>query len=284
MILTHQKFDLRDKCLIEKVIIQAPFRFAVNFQDEACFIYFAEGKTKINSSNEQHEIGHQESVLLKCGTYFADLLKYSDADRFEILVFHLSSDLLRNLYQNEIPTFIKSSHQNSFIHKVTTSGVIKKFIENLYFYFENPHLVSDELLELKVKELVLLLVQTKNAESVVSLFSELFTPRNLSVKEVVNSHLFSQLSIDDLASLSNLSVSTFNRTFQSIFNTTPANYIKTKRLQRAKELLSISSLTVSEIAFQTCFNDAAHFSRSFKVVYLCSPTEYRLSLKQSKKN
>ena len=234
MILTHQKFDLRDKSLIEKVIIQAPFRFVTNFQDEACFIYFAEGKAKINSADEQREIKHQESILLKCGTYFADLLKYSDADRFEIVVFHLYPDLLRNLYQNEIPTFIKSSHKNSSIHKVTTNDVIKKFIENLYFYFDNPQLVSDELLELKVKELVLLLVQTKNAESVVSLFSELFTPRNLSVKEVVNNHLFSQLSIHDLATLSNLSVSTFNRTFQSIFNTTPANYIKVKRLERAR--------------------------------------------------
>ena len=281
MVLTHQKFDLGDKRLIEKVIIQAPFRFVTNFQDEACFIYFAEGKAKINSVDEQQEIKHHESILLKCGTYVADLLKYSGADRFEIVVFHLYPDLLRNLYQNEIPTFIKSSRKNSFIHKVTTNDVIKKFMENLYFYFDNPQLVSDELLELKVKELVLLLVQTKNAESVVSLFSELFTPRNLSVKEVVNNHVFTQLSIHDLATLSNLSVSTFNRTFQSIFNTTPANYIKVKRLERARELLSVSSLTVSEIAFQTCFNDVSHFSRSFKTAYKSSPSEYRLALKES---
>ncbi len=280
MILNHQKFNFDDKCLIEKVIIQAPFRFAVNFQDEACFIYFAEGKTKINSASEQTEITHQESVLLKCGSYFADLLKYSNADRFEILVFHLYPDMLRKIYKNEIPAFLKPPSKNSFIHKVATDDVIEKFIESLYFYFDNPQLVSDELLELKIKELVLLLVQSKNAESVVSLFSELFTPRNLSIKEVVNNHLFSNLSIDDLATLSNLSVSTFNRTFQTMFNDTPANYIKTKRLERAKELLEMSSLSVSEIAFQTCFNDVAHFSRSFKATHQCSPTEYRLSLKQ----
>lgn len=281
MVVTHQKFDFGDKCLIEKVIIQAPFRFAVNFQDEACFIYFAEGKTKINSANEQTEIEHQESVLLKCGTYFADLLKYSNADRFEILVFHLYPDILRKIYKNEIPTFLKPSQKNAFIHKVATDDLIKNFIESLYFYFDNPQAVSDELLELKVKELVLLLVQTKNAESVVSLFSELFTPRNLNVKEVINSHIFSHLSIEDLANLSNMSVSTFNRTFQTMFNDTPANYIKTKRLERAKELLSVSSLTVSEIAFQTCFNDVPHFSRSFKAEHSCSPSEFRLSLKKS---
>jgi hypothetical protein len=33
MLLNHQKFDFEDKCLIEKVVIQAPFRFSVNFHD-----------------------------------------------------------------------------------------------------------------------------------------------------------------------------------------------------------------------------------------------------------
>jgi AraC-like DNA-binding protein len=280
VVLTHQKFDFRDKCLIEKVIIQAPFRFAVNFQDEACFIYFAEGKTKINSANEQTEISHKESVLLKCGSYFADLLKYSDSDRFEILVFHLYPDVLRALYKNEIPAFLKRPSNKTFTHKIATDDFVKKFIESLYFYFDNPELVSEELLELKIKELILLLIQTKNAESVLSLFSELFTPRNLTIKEVVNNHLFSNISIIDLANLSNLSLSTFNRTFQTVFNDTPANYIKTKRLERAKELLSMSSLTISEIAFQACFNDVAHFSRSFRAVHGCSPTEFRMFIKR----
>jgi AraC family transcriptional regulator, exoenzyme S synthesis regulatory protein ExsA len=281
MILAHQKFDFENKSLIEKMIIQAPFRFATNFRDEACFIYFFEGKTKINSPREQKWVEAGEAVLLKCGSYFSDFLKYNTADRYEILVFHLYPDLLRKIYSNEIPAFMKPAENKSFIHKVAPNDVIKKFIESLYFYFDNPELVSDELLKLKIKELVLLLVQTKNAESIISLFSDLFTPRNKNVKEVVNNHLFSDLSIDDLARLSNLSVSTFNRTFQTLFNDTPANYIKIKRLERAKELLTISSLTASEIAFQTCFNDAAHFSRSFKATYHCSPSAYRLSVKKA---
>jgi len=276
MVLAHQKFNLDDKCLIEKVIIQAPFRFVVNFQNQACFIYFAEGKTKISSAGGQTEIAHHGSVLLKCGSYFADLLKYSNADRFEILVFHLYPDILRKVYKSEIPTFLKQP-SNSLIEKIATDDVIKKFIESLYFYFDNPALVSDELLELKIKELVLLLVRSKNGQSIVSLFSELFTPRNLSIKEIVTNHLFSDLSILDLANLSNLSVSTFNRIFQTVFKNTPASYIKTKRLERAKELLSVSSLSVGEVAFQTCFNDAAHFSRCFRAKYQCSPTEYRSS-------
>jgi AraC-like DNA-binding protein len=275
MVLSHQKFDLGDKCLIEKITIQAPFRFSGNFQDEACFIHFSKGQTKINSPIEQQTIESEDSVLLKCGSFFADLTRYSTDAHFEILVFHLYPEVLRKVYKHEIPTFLKSPEKKSYFQKVITSDVVKQFVESLYFYFENPSLVSDELLELKIRELFLLLVQTKNAESVVALFSDLFTPRTLSLKEVVHNHLFSSLSIEDLAHLSNLSVSTFNRTFQSLFNDTPANYIKMKRLDRAKELLDISSLSISEIAFQTCFTDVAHFSRSFKVAHHYSPSEYR---------
>ncbi|NJO87846.1 MAG: hypothetical protein HC831_01970 [Chloroflexia bacterium] len=46
MILDHKKFDFGEKSLIEKVTVKAPFRFYVDFPDEACFIYFEEGNTK----------------------------------------------------------------------------------------------------------------------------------------------------------------------------------------------------------------------------------------------
>jgi len=218
MVLNHQKFYFGDKCLIEKVVIQPPFRYSVHFHDEACFIFFLEGKAKINSPYEQIRIGPEEAVLLKCGSYFADLEKYNTAGKYEILVVHLYPDILRKIYKNEVPSFVKHSENNSFIHKVGAHDFVKKFIEGLLFYFDNPELVSDELLELKVKELVLLLVQTENAVPIMSLFADLFTPRHINIKEVVNNHLFTDLSIEDLASLTNLSVSTFSRSFQTMFN------------------------------------------------------------------
>ena len=271
MVLAHQKFYLGDQCLIEKMVIQAPLRFATNFQNEACFIYFAEGEAKINSASEQAAISHRESVLLKCGTYFADLLRYGNADRFEILVFHLYPGILKRIYKNEIPGFLKMP-EKSVINKIATDEVVKKFIESLYFYFDHPDLISDDWLELKIKELVLLLMRSKNAESVASLFSDLFTPRNLNIKEVVNNHLFSNLSLDDLAGLCNISLSTFNRTFQTLFSDTPANYIKIKRLERARDLLLMSSLTVGKLQFKPvltiCRTFPGHSGRSIDVHHL----------------
>ena len=280
MILSHQEIELWGKCLIEKVRIEAPFRFSVNFPNQACFIYYEEGASTVNSPLEQVSIKNEESLLLRCGTYFSNLLAYPGSDKYEILVVHLHPDTLRKIYQHQFPAFIKQQTSKSYIHKTAPASqkVIKKFIESLYFYFENPSFVNDELLELKVKELILLLMQSKNAVSVIDLLLDLFTPRQVSIKEVLHQHLFSDILIEDLAGLVNMSVSTFKREFYELYQDTPANYIKTKRLERARELLMISTLTVSEVSFQTGFHDVAHFSRTFKSTYGHTPTEFRQSL------
>lgn len=275
MILNHQKFNFGEKCLIEKVTIQAPYRFSVDFPDEACFIFFEEGTTKVNSPYEQVPVTAQESVLLKCGSYFSDLFASPQSDRYEIIVVHLQKNLLREIYKQDIPSFSKSSENTNFIRKIETQALIKEYIKGLHFYFDSPSVVSDELLALKIKELILLLIQTKNAASVNALFKQLFTPQHISIQEVVSSHIFSDLSIEDLAELSHLSISTFKRQFKNIFNDTPANYIRTKRLGKAKELLSINNLSISQIAYETRFNDVAHFSNAFKAAYNCSPSAYR---------
>jgi AraC-like DNA-binding protein len=277
MILFHHKFDFENKCLIEKMVIQAPFRFLTHFRDEACFIYFSEGRASINSARERVDIQPSDAVLLKCGTYFSELIRHRSGDRFEILVFHLYPEILRNIYKDELPSTIERAKDNKLADKLVSSEIIKKYIDGLQFYFENPQLVNAEVLNLKVRELILLLLQSKNAESIASLFSDLFSPRDIQIQEIIANHLFSPLSINDLAELANISVSTFTRMFQKLYNTTPANYIKERRLERAKQLLGVGSRTVSEIALETGFNDLAHFSRVFKSYYQVTPSEYRHS-------
>lgn len=274
MILDHQKFDYGERRLIEKVTIKAPFRFAVDFPNDACFIYFEEGSTKVNAPYEQVAVNTGDSILLKCGTYFSDLMAHAPNKAYEIIVVHLPQHVLQEIYHYDLPPKVEAK-PSPYIQKPDEKLLIREFIKSLHFYFDNPAVVSDELLALKLKELILLLMKTQNASSVQLLFQQLFTPQEIDIREVVNSHLFSDMSVEDLAYLCHMSESTFKRKFKKVFSDSPANYIKSKRLQRAKELLSLGHLSVSEIAFSTCFNDVAHFSRSFKAAYGCSPSEYK---------
>ena len=274
MILKHEKIYYGAHPLIETVVIKPPFRLSFNFPDEACFIYFKSGETKINAPYQKQSVRSNNAVLLRCGTYFSELLPTIEQEVYEILVFHLPKELIRKIYINEFRV-IPKPHNKNFIYKISSSSILTEFIKGLQFYLKTPKIVSEELLNLKIQELILLLSQTQNVTTIQELLSDAFSPVEVNLKEVVNSHIFTDCSINDLAVLCNQSPSTFNRNFRNIFNDTPSNYIKTRRLEKAKYLLEHTRLTVSEIAFETCFYDTPHLSKSFKEKYGNTPNEYR---------
>ena len=160
---------------------------------------------------------------------------------------------------------------------VKSSVLVKKYIESLLFYFENPVLVSEELMILKLKEIILLILNTEDAPAIIEIMHNLFSPKEFSFKDIIESHILSPLNSSDLAQLSNKSLASFKREFKKIYDDSPANYIKNKRLEKAAELLIVSDIPISSIAYDCLFNDIAHFSSSFKTKYKLTPSQYRLS-------
>jgi AraC-like DNA-binding protein len=65
------------------------------------------------------------------------------------------------------------------------------------------------------------------------------------------------------------------RRLKSLIRQAPANYIKTIRLQKAKELLETTDFTVSEISFKTGFQTVSHFTKIFKQQYDMLPSAFR---------
>ena len=89
---------------------------------------------------------------------------------------------------------------------------------------------------------------------------------------------YRQLSDDckaKIAASAAISPSECLRCFHDMIGTTPNQYLRDQRTQRAAELLCGTGLQVSEIAAQCGFQDASYFARAFRQVYGCGPTEYR---------
>ena len=275
MITARRTFNYQGQVLIEKMIIQSPFRYEAIFQDKGCFIYFKDTGPKVFSAETNKQLQGNEAVLLKCGSHFVDLLKNAEKDKVEVLVVHFFPEILKKLYANELPEIL-TKHKNSKSSEiVVSSDVLSKFIESLDFYFQSPTLVNNDLLELKIKELVLLLVQSKNIDSIVELIADLYSSNSISIREVVELHLFSNLKLEQLAKLSSLSLSSFKRSFKKEYNDSPTNYINSRRIDKAKELLILTDLSIGEIAFEVGFQDSLYFTRLFKNKTGIPPTKYR---------
>ena len=88
-----------------------------------------------------------------------------------------------------------------------------------------------------------------------------------------------ELSLAELAQSVNLSVWRLCHIFKSDVGMPPIRYLRLLRMERAKNLLESSFLSVKEIAYQVGLNDESHFVRDFKSTYGFSPALYRSHFK-----
>lgn len=92
----------------------------------------------------------------------------------------------------------------------------------------------------------------------------------------INSNIFSsELSLEDIADKSKISVKYFRNIFKEIYGMPPLQYIIEKRLRKAEEMLHYSNYPINTIAEHCGFNSSIYFTRLFKEKYGVSPGKYR---------
>lgn len=280
MVTSHKKYDLLDKTFIEILKFDSPFQHEMPVAENACFHYMLQNDLQYTIDDKVENIPAQESILLNCRNIGNTMVKVGEKSSNEILLIHFHPEILKKVYDRELPAILQNP-KNTITRKtsehISNDFLINKYIEGLLFYFENPALVNDEILILKLKEIIILLSQTKNAEAIQVILSQLFSPVIYTFKQVIEANIFSPITMETLADYCNLSLSSFKREFAKLYNDTPANYIKTKRLEKASELLLKTNNRITDIAFESGFNDLANFTKSFHDKYQVSPSNFRLN-------
>lgn len=101
---------------------------------------------------------------------------------------------------------------------------------------------------------------------------------NATVSEAVrymSRHYAEELTVHGLAERAYLNNNYFSKLFSSQIGLTPQQFLLRIRMERAKELLRYTDLTVGEVAEKVGFADALYFSRVFRRYAGCSPSEFR---------
>ncbi|MDO6799909.1 GlxA family transcriptional regulator [Shimia thalassica] len=90
--------------------------------------------------------------------------------------------------------------------------------------------------------------------------------------EIMARNIEDPLSPADVAMMVNLSGRQLERLFKKHLNTTPKTYYTGLRLQKARELLFQTNMSLSEICFASGFNSQTHFSKSYRARFGVSPS------------
>lgn len=278
MILDYKTIDLFDKMLFETVVLKPPFKKPNPMPNEACFLYIMKGEYESVSEVEKVKIEAEESLLMKCGNYTSRMLPSKSSETYQALAVHFCPEVLLKIYENKLPDFLKET-SNSDVHmtKLNSDALIHKYIDGVLFYFNNPNLVNEEILILKLKEIILLLNQTQNAPAIRQVLSNLFNPNSYSFREILEAHYYSNTTLEELAQLNNQSLSTFKREFKKLYDVSPATYLRDKKLVKSIELLISTDLRATDIAYECGFANVSHFSKTFKQKHGVSPSTYKMT-------
>jgi AraC-like DNA-binding protein len=95
--------------------------------------------------------------------------------------------------------------------------------------------------------------------------------------EFIERNYFRSLDISEIASQLGLSRAHFTTVFTKTTGESPYNYLTKVRIKHAKELLSTTSLSITEIAYSVGFASIERFSEQFKKYTALSPLTYRKS-------
>ena len=237
------------------------------------------GEMQYRLDDDPITIPTHHSLLLNCLNPGREIHHSDSSSNGEVVIVTFHPDILKRIYEKELPLLLQPGNKisNQSSGKINNDFLIHKYIEGLLFYFENPSLVNEEILILKLKEIILLLSQTQQAETIQVILSQLFSQNQYSFRQIIEANLFSPGGIEELAQKTNLSLSSFKREFKKVYEASPANYIKNKRLEHAAELLLASDERITDVAFVSGFNDLANFTKSFHSKYGATPTNYRLT-------
>lgn len=95
------------------------------------------------------------------------------------------------------------------------------------------------------------------------------------VEAYIESRWDQPVSIDELAAVAGASARSIFRTFKQSRGYTPQEFARKVRLNRARDMLLQSQLSMTEIAHACGFADASHFSREYKKAFGERPSELR---------
>ena len=90
----------------------------------------------------------------------------------------------------------------------------------------------------------------------------------------IDAHLAEPLTVTTLAQQVNLSPSAFSRRFRELTGRSPYQFVKERRLERARELLLERRQGVGDVSLAVGYSSLSHFTKEFRARFGATPREY----------
>ena len=252
-----------------------PSRYEVFFEKHA-IIYVLEGEKRFIHPNHEVYLKKGDILFIKRGFYF---MSESIHDAYKSLVFFFDEKLLKEFVGQNFEIFEGINATNTAPHQANIDGLLsfhaqasfERFVDSIFPYFKVQSLHKTHFLRLKFQELLLHLLEADTQLLLRDSLFKIFQNPKTDLGYLMNKYALKPLKMNELAKLSGRSLSAFKRDFEEQFQTSPALWLKQKRLDYAKLCLDTTTQSVSEVSLEIGYESVSHFIKAYKEKYGHTP-------------
>lgn len=253
-----------------------------HWHDEFEAILITNGCAVITVGKEIFTVKKGEGVFVNSGVMHSIAAQDNGSCDFHSIVFH--------------PKLVSGGIDNVFFRKYLQPVLNNPIMEGVHLTPNIPwHILSLEAMELSWQNCIYkapgyeFKARNSLSELMFHIWSHLpVPPKQPDTKVVRNSERIktmlqfihdnygTELTTRQIADSVGISESECLRCFRNTISTTPIQYVKQYRIQQAAHMLVFSEDKIADIALKCGFQDISYFTKTFKQLKGCVPTEYRV--------
>lgn len=220
------------------------------------------GSSTITIENTVYQLQENTLLFLDCSLPFK-ISSYNSNWKFQIL--YLKEDFVNHY-------FSIFNENNNFIYEVKPYSCVSSCFRNIISPSPSKAILSN-LYETKwlVDILTEICVHEKSQDN-----PEDYIPEYIrKSKDIIDNKLTQSFSLDELAKELHVNKYRLCRDFSKYYNMPPLRYLNHKKIEKAKELLFTTNLTITELSTTLGIENVNHFIHLFKKETGATPLAYK---------
>lgn len=242
------------------------------------FVYVLSGKKKWKTLHAEYMVYAGDAIFVKKG---ANIIHKFFEEDFCALIIFLPDQFIKDVMQNNFIAPPKETDKEmDAVIPLDLDEVLSSYFQSLFSYFLQKEAPLKNLLEIKFQELILNLISSKKNQALCCHFKTLGHESKTSLREIMEANFAYNMTLEEFSRLSGRSLTTFKRDFAEIYDTSPGKWLLQKRLEYSKYLLETTDKNISELAFESGFENTSHFIRVFRQAFGATPLQFKKSVLQ----
>ena len=253
----------------------------LHWHEDLQFTIVTKGNVSIQINGETYLLQLGEGIFINSGLLHMTSKISEDG---EYISYNFPAKLLSFLYGSLLETeYILPFTSNYSLPAILLAPEIPWQKQLLDLLFDLKDFCDKSNIYAKEYEITIRLSQIwlhfiRHVKDIIHISSKTYISKQQKIQSMlhfIHQNYMNDLSLSDIAHISNISEGECCRIFSSILKISPYNYLTRHRIYKAMDLLRETDLSITDIATSVGFSDCSHFIQLFKRRTHTTPLKYR---------